>query len=152
MNPMRWLLFCAAMVVLLCRPVSAQISADVAIGVLDDLPVSKLDPALPQTPFLTWLKDLVGDSTYIQWEMNDCGTQTGIPFIDDERDLSVCMEASIVLPNQRNLGIAIFVGTEKKGLARSPSVANIYIETDGDVVYFKHLSQLQAALNPSKTK
>ena len=141
-----------AVVLLLSGSAFAQISADAAIGVLDDLPVSRLDPALPETPFLNWLKELVGPSAKIQWEMNDCGTLTGIPTIDQERDVPVCIEASVSLPGQGMLGIAVFVGTEKKGLSSSPRVANIYIETDGDVVYFKSLSELKKALDLLKMK
>ena len=127
-----------------------QISADEAIGLIDDLPISKLDPALPKTPFLEWLKDLLGPATKVRWEMDDCGTSTGIPLVDQNRDLPVCMEASVSLSEKQTMGIAIFVGTEKTGLTKSPRVANIYVETDGDVRYFKHLSELQAALRPPK--
>jgi len=131
----------------------SQISADVAIGFIDDLPASRLDPALPRDSFLSWLKDLIGPpSAAVQWEMNDCGTLTGIPWADQNRDVPVCLEANVQLTNQRILGIAIYVGTEKTGLTKSPRIANIYIETDGDVAYFKSLSELQAALNPPKKK
>jgi hypothetical protein len=131
---------------------SAQISADAAIGLIDDLPVSMLDRALPQTPFLAWLKELLGPATRVEWEMDDCGTLTGIPVVDQDRDLPVCMEASVIFSEKQTMGIAIFVGTEKTGLTRNPRVANIYIESDGDVRYFRRLSELQEALKPSKGK
>ena len=131
----------------------SQISADVAIGFIDDLPASRLDPALPKDSFLSWLKDLVGPpSAAVRWEMNDCGTLTGIPWADQNRDVPVCLEANVSLTEQRILGIAIYVGTERTGLTKSPRVANIFIETDGEVVYFKSLSELQAALIPPKKK
>jgi hypothetical protein len=124
----------------------SQITADKAIGVIDDLTASKLDPALPKTPFLLWLRELLGDTEKVQWELNDCGTLTGVPAIDDERDLPSCMEGTILLTGQRVLGIAILVGTERTGLAGAPRIANIYIESDGQVVYFKKLSELENAL------
>jgi hypothetical protein len=124
----------------------AQITADKAIGIIDDLSASKLDPALPKTPFLLWLKELLGGTANVQWELNDCGTLTGVPAIDDERDLPSCMEGTVMLTGERVLGFAIFVGTEKKGLSDAPRMANIYIETDGNVVYFKRLSELEKAL------
>ncbi len=84
--------------------------------------------------------------------MDDCGALTGIAVVDQDRDLPVCMEASVMLSEKQTMGIAIFVGTEKKGLTKVPRVANIYIETDGDVVYFERLSELQAALRPPEKK
>jgi hypothetical protein len=149
---MRWFLYCLMMFLLLSGTAFSQITADKAIGLIDDVPVSKLDPALAKTPFLLWLKDLLGGTPDVQWELNDCGTITGVPAIDDQRDLPCCMEASVVLTGQRVLGIAIFVGTERKGLTETPRVANIYIETDGDVVYFKRLSELEQALKVVGTK
>lgn len=134
------------MVLLASGTAFSQITADKAIGIIDDLPASSLDSVLPKTPFLLWLKELLGGTPDVQWELNDCGTLTGVPTVDDRRDLPYCMEASVVLTNQRVLGIAIFVGTERKGLTDRPRVANIYIETDGDVVYFKRLSELERAL------
>jgi hypothetical protein len=148
----RRILLVAAVILQLHGSAYAQISADEAIGLIDDLPVSRLDPALPKTPFLDWMKDLLGPATRVQWEMDDCGTLTGIPLVDQDRDLPVCMEASVVFSEKQTMGIAIFVGTEKTGLTKAPRVANIYIETDGDVRYFKRLSELQAALRPSKPK
>ena len=56
----RWLLCCSAMLLMLAASAGAQITADKAIGVIDELPVSKLDPSLPKTPFLLWLKDILG--------------------------------------------------------------------------------------------
>ena len=130
----------------------AQISADQAIGFIDQLPASKLDPVLPKTPFLSWLQELVGPAAKIHWEMNDCGELTGVAAVDDERDISVCIEATIQLSESQKVGIAVRIGTEKKGLSDAPTVANIYFEAGGEVVYFKRLSELQKALVPSKSK
>ena len=152
MMGLRWFLFCFAIFLLLTGPSFSQITADKAIGIIDDLPASRLDPTLPKTPFLLWLKELLGGTPNVQWELNDCGTVTGVPAVDDERDLPCCMEASVVLTGQRVLGIAIFVGTERKGLSDTPRVANIYIETDGNVMYFKQLSELEPVLNVNKKK
>jgi hypothetical protein len=149
---MRSSLFIAAVVLLLTGSAFSQVTSDKAIGLIDELPVSRLDPSLPKTPFLLWLKELLGGTPNVQWELNDCGTLTGIPTIDDERDLPSCMEATVMLTGERVLGIAIFVGTEKKGITQNPRVANIYIETDGEVVYFKRLSELEQALNAIRRK
>ena len=149
---MRFFAMSVVMMLTLSSRVFSQITADEEIGIIDDVSASKLDPALPKTPFLEWLKELLGPAVKIEWELNDCGTLTGVPTIDNDRDLPSCMEASIVLSDQHVLGIAIFVGTERKGLTDSPRVANIYIESDGNVVYLKRLSELQQALSVQKKK
>jgi hypothetical protein len=130
----------------------AQITADQAIGFIDQLPASKLDAALPKTPFLNWLKELVGPAAKMHWEMNDCSELTGVPAIDDERDISVCIEATIQLSETQKVGIAVRIGSEKKGLSDAPTVANIYYEVGEEIVYYKRLSELQKALTPSKPK
>ena len=107
---------------------------------------------LYQVPFLQWLKELLGGEPKIDWEINDCGTLTGVPGIDNSRDIPSCMEGTIVLTGERILGIALFVGSERQGLAASPRVANIYIEKDGDVVYFRRLSELEQALREELKK
>jgi hypothetical protein len=132
--------------------VMAQITADQAIGFIDQLPASKLDPVLPRTAFLEWLKELVGPAAKIHWEMNDCSELTGVPAVDDERDISVCIEATIQLSETQKIGIAVRIGTEKKGLSDAPTVANIYYEAGEEIVYYKRLSELQKALTPSKPK
>jgi len=152
MSTHRTFVFSIVLGLLVSGSVVAQISADQAIGFIDQLPASKLDPALPRTPFLNWLQELVGPAAKIHWEMNDCGELTGVAAVDDERDISVCIEATIPLSESQKIGIAVRIGTEKKGLSDAPTVANIYLDAGGDVVYFKHLSELQKALIPSKPK
>jgi len=132
--------------------VQAQITADQAIGFIDQLPASKLDPVLPKTPFLNWLNELVGPAAKIHWEMNDCGELTGVAAVDNERDISVCIEATIQLSETQKIGIAVRIGTERKGLSDGPTVANIYWESGDQVAYFKSLSELQRALVPPKAK
>jgi hypothetical protein len=43
------------------------------------LPASKLDPQLPHHPFISWFLSVVGSGAKIDWEINDCGEQTGNP-------------------------------------------------------------------------
>jgi hypothetical protein len=152
MSLRRNLAFFFALCLLVSGSVMAQISADQAIGFIDQLPASKLDPALPRTPFLNWLNELVGPAAKIHWEMNDCSELTGVPAVDDERDISVCIEATIQLSETQKIGIAVRIGTEKKGLSDAPTVANIFWESGDEVVYFKQLSELQKALVPPKAK
>lgn len=145
-------IFAITLCLLVSSHATAQISADQAIGFIDQLPASRLDPALPRTAFLDWLKELVGPAAKMHWEMNDCNEVTGVAAVDDERDISVCIEATIQLSESQKIGIAVRIGSEKKGLSDTPTVANIYWEAGDDVVYFKHLSELASALILKKPK
>jgi hypothetical protein len=152
MSACRTFVFLIALSLLVFGSAMAQISADQAIGFIDQLPASRLDPVLPRTPFLSWLKELVGPAAKIHWEMNDCSELTGVAVVDDERDISVCIEATILLSESQKIGIAVRIGTERKGLSDIPTIANIYLEAGEEIVYFKRLSELQKALTPSKSK
>jgi hypothetical protein len=144
-------IFILILTLALCSCLFAQITADQAIGFIDQLPASKLDPALPRTPFLAWLNELVGPAAKIHWEMNDCGELTGVATVDDERDISVCIEATIQFSETQKIGIAVRIGTEKKGLSDSPKVANIFWESGDQLAYFKTLNELQQALTAAKS-
>jgi hypothetical protein len=84
--------------------------------------------------------------------MNDCSELTGVAAVDEERDISVCLEATIQLSESQKVGIAVRIGTERKGLSDSPTIANIFWESGNEVVYFKRLSELQKALPPFKPR
>jgi len=126
----------------------SQITQEDAIDLLEQYPASRLDSLLPKTAFLTWFKEIVGASAKITWEINDCGEQSGVASVDQQRDIPVCFEISAVLPDRRTLGIAIAVGTERKGLTGSPAVANIYLETDKGTLHIKRLRDLTRILTP----
>jgi hypothetical protein len=130
----------------------AQISSDDAIDLLQDYPAAKLDSLLPKTPFLTWFKSVVGGSTPLQWEVNDCGERTGVPMVDQQRDLPVCLEVTAALSDNRRIGVAVWVGTESKGLTDTPAVYEIYMQIAGQFYHIKRLSDLPKTLQQSQKK
>jgi hypothetical protein len=146
MNIMNKSLCGLALFLLLSGLASAQISSDDAIDLLEEFPAAKLDSLLPKTPFLTWFKSVVGGSAKLQWEVNDCGEQTGVPMVDQQRDLPVCLEVSADLPDNRKVGVAVWVGTEKKGLTDTPAVYDIYLQLAGRFYHVKRLSDLPKSL------
>src|SRR5262245_7481516 len=70
----------------------AQDRDSVIIETVKHIPVSRLDSTLSDTMFETWIRQFVGDSTMLRWEVNDCGEQTGIPAVDTANDLPTCVE------------------------------------------------------------
>jgi len=139
-----------ALFLLLSGPAIAQISADDAIDLLEEFPAAKLDTLLPKTPFLTWFKSVVGASAKLQWEVNDCGERTGVPMVDQQRDLPVCLEVSADLPDHRRVGVAVWVGTERRGLTDTPAVYDIYLQLAGQFYHVKRLSDLPKSLRQSQ--
>jgi hypothetical protein len=141
-----------ALVLLLSGQTSAQITQEDAIDLLEQYPAAKLDSLLPKTAFLGWFRNIVGSDAKITWEINDCGEQTGVPAVDQQRDIPVCFEISALLPDRRVVGVAVAVGTEKKGLSGEPAVYNIYIETGQGTLHIKRLRDLPLALRPPQNK
>src|SRR5438309_11974924 len=66
--------------------------------------VCRLDPRLPRQRFDRWFKEIVGPSAKIEWEVNDCGEQTGSP-ADKGRDFPFCAQAEATLPDGRKAGV-----------------------------------------------
>ena len=141
-----------ALILLLSSPMYSQITAEDAIDLLEQYPAARLDSLLPKTAFLSWFRNVVGSDAKITWEINDCGEQTGVPAVDQQRDIPVCFEISALLPDRRVIGVAIAVGTEKKGLSGDPAVYNIYIDTDKGTQHIKRLRDLPQALRPPQNR
>ena len=129
--------------------VQAQPSEQKAIEFAKRLSVSLLDSTLPQARFSEWLAGLVGDSAVVQWELNDCGEQTGDSAIDNHRDIPICVGVDVTLPDHRKLGIMISVGTHDKGLVGEPAVFDMYLESEGKFRTMRRLGDLERTLRKS---
>jgi hypothetical protein len=139
-------------ILLLSAPAFPQITQEDAIDLLEQYPAARLDSLLPKTAFLSWFRDIVGSDAKITWEINDCGEQTGVPSVDQGRDIPVCFEISAVLTDRRIIGVAIAVGTEKKGLSGAPAVYNIYIDTGKGTQHLGRLKDIPPALHPPQNR
>ena len=146
-----WFFLFASALLITARQASGQITADEAIDLLEQMPAVRLDSLLPKSPFLDWLKSIVGPEAKLDWEINDCGEQTGVPLIDQNRDMPVCVEITASLPDRRTVGIMIGIGTQRKGIAEAPGVSNIYLEAGDKIYYFKRLRELPKALQETRT-
>lgn len=101
-----------------------------AIELARQIPVSMLEAGLPNQPLVQWLAEAAGAGAKIDWEVNDCGEQTGNPDLDRGRDFPLCVEAIAKLANGRIANVFVVVGTFQKGIAGTPSLWSIEIGRD----------------------
>ena len=81
--------------------------------------VRDIDPRMPREPLAQWLAKLV-PGVVTQWEVNDCGEQTGDPEADRGRDFPMCVQADLTLASDRHVCLLFVVGTFQKGLTSGP--------------------------------
>jgi hypothetical protein len=119
-----------------------------AIAAAKNTSVHRLDPSLPDKPFMKWLRIVVGPQSQIAWEVNDCGEQTGNPEVDKGRDFPMCAEAQITLQQKSKLSVSVSVGTLNTGV-RAGAVRFAYaviVGPDGSARSIRKLSQVPAAI------
>jgi hypothetical protein len=113
-----------------------------AIQAVRQTPVSKLERGLPSRSFDAWLMQLIGSNTAVNWELNDCGEQTGNPKFDRGRDFPMCVSAIATLMDGRRVDILIAVGTQHSGITQPFVLFFASIGKGGEVQDFRKLSDL----------
>lgn len=116
------------------------------------VPAKQLDDALPVVRFAAWLRTTVGAEAKIEWEVNDCGEQTGDPAVDKGRDFPACVEAIATLADGRRVHVQVIVGTFAKGFVGKPQVRSVSIARGDDFSEVERLSALPAALEHRTSK
>lgn len=89
--------------------------------------VSTFDRGLPRVSLEYFLQS-EGEGAPIQWEVNDCGEQTGNPAIDRGRDIPTCVEATMTTRDRITVNVSVSVGTVKKGLSGTPAIFSVVLE------------------------
>ena len=119
------------------------------IALVKSTPVSKLDPALPAVRFDQWLRTEAGSDARYQWEVNDCGEQTGAPGQNPD-EIPTCVEADAWLKDGREIVIMVAVPTsENAGASGQKQPLAVYfaqLVTTRERITIKQLSDLPAAL------
>jgi hypothetical protein len=119
------------------------------IALVKSTPVSKLDTALPAVRFDQWLRTEAGADARYQWEVNDCGEQTGAPG-QNANEIPTCVEADAWLKDGREIVIMIAVPTsENAGASGQKQPLVVYfalLVTAREKIDIKQLSDLPAAL------
>jgi hypothetical protein len=116
-----------------------------ALAIVQQMPVSSLDPELPEFSFATWFKQVVGPNAGVVWQLTECG-ELNERKIRGDGDLTACTEVNALLPDGRKVMIAISVGTFKKGLSGSPVFYNAIIEHENQLYQVRRLRDLHIHL------
>jgi len=111
------------------------------------MPASGLDKALPDRPFASWFREIIGPNAGVVWQLTECGEQIGAPG-EPGHDLPACAEINATLPDGRKVFVAISVGTFKKGLAGKPSFLRAIIEQNERFYQVRRLRDLPEMLRP----
>lgn len=115
-------------------------------------PISKIEANLPQMSFERWFRQMAGETRKVNWEINDCGEQTGTSE-DRGRDFPMCVESSAKISEAISLRVNIQYGTFKRGISRGKSVVrSIFLgdEAGENGADFDTLGELPDELNRIK--
>lgn len=103
-------------------------------------PARALDPSLPAEAFEAWFGRTAGSNARVEWNISDCGEQTGSP-VDSTRDLPVCVSAMAVA-GERMITADFLVGTERRGLREKPRLYSAAVVVKGTVWEVRRLGDL----------
>lgn len=122
-----------------------------AISDVQRVLASQLDAELPRKPLADWFRRVVGPQAKVNWELNDCGEQTGTAS-DRERDLPVCVGVRGALPDGRQVFADLIVGTVRKGMNGRVSVYQAGILRGDQVDTIRRLRDLPERLRVSSPR
>jgi hypothetical protein len=112
--------------------------------------VSKLEDGLPESSFADWFQDAIGSESQVDWEVNDCGEQTGTP--DDRgRDFPLCISAASQPVWNLYITVNIQFGSFGRGPTEmQPVVRSINFGELFDSEWLKTLNELPQKVNAIK--
>lgn len=123
-----------------------------AVATVQQVMVSQLDSQLPDRSFSSWFNQIVGAQSGVNWQLTDCGEQTGNA-ADRERDMPYCVEIVAITPNGRKAFVNVRVGSVKRGVDDKPQLYFAVVEHKGEFYKAARLSELPGLLtNPLKPK
>jgi TonB family protein len=120
-----------------------------ALALVQRLPVSNLDKELPQLPFATWFKQIIGPEAGVVWQLTECGERTSGQN-GTGQELSACVEANAVLPDGSKTIVLITVGTFKQGITGEPIFFRAVVERDDQIYQARRLRDLLKMLRSSE--
>jgi hypothetical protein len=126
----------------------AESSNREAINRAKQVQVYAFDPSLPKTSLESFLRQASGDAP-TTWEVNDCGEQTGDPETESERDVPVCVQATVTVADGPIGSVTVAVGTARKGVSGAQELYEVTV-THEDVTDTIQLRDLPGRLRPSE--
>jgi len=140
-----------ASVLLLCASLAFSQNQSVQqtklIATVKSTPISQLDRALPPVRLDQWLRTEAGADARYQWEVNDCGEQTGSPG-QNANEIPTFVEAYAWLKDGREMMIMIAI-TKSAAAPRPKQNLTVYfaqLVTTRERITIKQLSDFPAAL------
>ena len=125
-------------------PNKAKVAVIRRVKIVD---VSSLDRGLPKVTLEFFLK-YEGEGAPIRWQLSNCDQLNRNPFIDRERDTSICVEADIDLKADRSATVVVSVGTFKTGPVGVPTVLTVTVTDPSGMVHaHRRLSDLPMELH-----
>ncbi len=112
-----------------------------AVSLVQQTPVSQLDSGLPDQPFGTWIKLIVGQRAGVTWQLTDCGEQVDVSS-GIGGDHQACIETTALLPDDRKVVVLIWVGTFKQGIVGKPQFRFAVVERRRELFGVPHLRDL----------
>jgi hypothetical protein len=107
----------------------------------------EIDPLLPSMSFDAWLHGELGSQVQPQWEINDCGEQTGNPAMDRDRQFPKCAELRAKLPGRGTLILALAAGSEQKQPVGVPKYRFGFLDPpDGNRVVVYRLADVASVI------
>lgn len=119
----------------------AQSFRDQAIAFARTLPVATLDSTLMGPTLDEWLIQLVPPGE-LEYEVDDCGEQTGNPEVDRGRDFPACVSAYGTREDGSEISVSVRVGTLATGVTGKPVVAMVTVRVGNDVRFLASLAAL----------
>ena len=94
--------------------------------------LSEIETILPPQSFAEWFRETVGQEAKIDWDINDCGDQTGTAE-DGGRDSPMCVKAFAAIGSDVSASVNIQFGTFGRGITPGkPAVRFISISREDD--------------------
>jgi hypothetical protein len=123
---------------------SANKTEKAAIQRAKNVLVSSLDSSLPKVSLEFFLNYEAGGAP-IQWEVNDCGEQTG-KRLRDRGASALCVEADFA-KDQTDVAVMVSVGTLKKGPSGVPVLVRVTVNGPGGRSRSPRLGELPKELH-----
>ena len=102
------------------------------ISYAKNLRITRLEHGLPKATFAQWFRSVVGSEARIDWEINDCGEQSGNPADGSSINPPLCAQASAKMSDGRQASVLIAIGTHKRGITGPPSLFTMGVNHDGE--------------------
>src|SRR5262249_13460329 len=130
---------------LLCATAQDSALEGKAVTRVQQTPASQYDPILPSRPFGNWLNQVVGPQSGVSWRLGECVEQVERAS-EVEQDITACVEATAILPDDRKIVAQFLVGSFKQGLSPKIKFHFAAIEKDNQFQIVRKLSDLPKML------